>query len=108
MPIIRLTQKLQKEIGIKPVELSQVQEKSVPFTEWYAHVFVLDRKKQVIIVERQTLFSFSLENVSRKDIRERLPELFEKGLGKALYVEGASGEVVSKIMNFLSRAVCFC
>jgi len=56
-------------------------------------------KKQVIFVDRQTLFSFTLPNVARKDLRERLPELFEKGLGKALFVEGASGEVVKAVMG---------
>ncbi len=107
MPIIRLTQKLQKECGIKPVDLVQVEESSAPFTEWYAHVFVLNRKKQVILVERQTLFAFTLEDVSRKDIRARLPELFIKRLGKALYIEGASGDVVAKVMDLCRGEFCY-
>jgi hypothetical protein len=99
MPTIHLTQKLQKEIGLKPTDLVQTDESNVPFAEWYAHVFLIDRKKHVMFVERQTLFSFTCENVSRKDLRERLPELFEKRLGKALFVEGASGEVIKAVMD---------
>jgi len=97
--LIRCTAKLLKEMGMKPVDLAVVQGPCALFEEWYAHVFVLERRKQIILVEVQTLFSFSIENVSRKDIRERLPELFEKGLGKALFVEGVSGQVMSKAMD---------
>ena len=99
MPILRITQKLQKEIGIKPDNLAMSDETCVPFEEWYAHVFILNRKKQLIFVETQTLFSFCVENVSRRDIRERLPELFEKGVGKALFVEGVSAQIMSKVMD---------
>ncbi len=97
--LIRCTAKLLKEMGMKPADLAVVQEPCAPFAEWYAHVFVLERRKQIIFVEVQTLFSFSVENVSRKDIRERLPELFEKGLGKALFFEGVRGQVMSKVMG---------
>lgn len=99
MPTIHLTQKLQKEIGIKPADLVQAEASATPFAEWYAHVFMINRKKQVIFVERQTLFSFTCADVSRKDLRERLPELFERGLGKALFVEGANGNVVKAVME---------
>ncbi len=99
MTIIHLTQKLQKEIGIKPAALVRVEESDEPFDEWYAHVFFVNRKKHVIFVERQTLFSFVLPGVSRKDLRERLPELFERGLSKALFYEEASGKVVKAVME---------
>lgn len=100
MPTIRFTQKFQKEIGMKPADFVQVKETDVPFVEWYAHVFVINRKKQVIFVERQTLFSFTCPDVSREDLRDRLPELFEKGLGRALFVEGTSVEFLQ--MRFMS------
>ena len=96
---VRRAQKLQKEIGVKPADLTVCRASTALFKEWYAHIFVLNRKKQVIFVETQTLFSFCCKNVPRKDIRERLSELFEKGLGKALYLEGVSGDVVSRIMR---------
>lgn len=105
--LIRCTAKFLKEMGVKPDDLEVVQEPCVLFGEWYAHVFILDRKKQVVFVEVQTLFSFSIENVSRKDIRERLPELFEKGLGKALFIEGVSGEIMSKVMNICQDELKF-
>lgn len=99
MSIIHLTQKLYKEIGIKPTDLVQIEESDTPFAEWYAHVFVINRKKHVMFVERQTLFSFTCESVSRRDLRERLPELLEKGFGRALFVEGAKGEAVKALMG---------
>lgn len=51
MPNLHMTQKLQKEIGIKPADLVQVDESDVPFAEWYAHVFVINHKKQVNFVD---------------------------------------------------------
>lgn len=107
MSIIRVTQKLQKELGFKQADLSAVAERSNPFVEWYAHLFFMDRKKHIIFVEAETLFSFSVENVFRKDIRKRLPELFEKGLGRALYIEGVSAEVMSKVMDVCRGDVIF-
>ena len=34
MPTIRITQKIQKEIGVKPADLVQIEESNVPFAEW--------------------------------------------------------------------------
>jgi len=99
MLFIRATQKLQKELGIKAADIAPDKMPTGAFQEWYAHVFILDRKKQVIFVEAQTLFSLCVLNLSRKDIRERLPEFFEKGLGKALYVEGISSEAISRMLD---------
>ena len=107
MTIIRITQKLQKELGIKAANITPNKISSGAFQEWYAHVFVLDRKKQVIFVETETLFSFCVPNLTRKDIKERFSEIFEKGLGKALYVEGVSGEAVSKLMEVCRNEIVF-
>jgi hypothetical protein len=107
MSTIHLTLKLQKELGIKPTDLVPIEESDTPFAEWYAHVFLIDRKKQVIFVERQTLFSFTLPHGKRKDLRERLPELFEKGLGNALFVEGARGDVVKAVMDVCRGEIRF-
>ena len=110
MRFIRTTQKLQKELGIKAADITPVGNNEMPtkaFQEWYAHVFILDRKKQVIFIEKETLFSFCVPNLTRKDIKERFSEIFEKGLGKALYAEGVSGEVVSKLMEACRGEIIF-
>ena len=107
MPFIRTTQKLQKELGIKAVDIATDKTPAGAFQEWYVHVFILDRKKQVIFVEKQTLFSFCVPNLARKDIKERFSDIFEKGLGRALYVEGVSGEAVSKLMEVCCGEIVF-
>lgn len=66
MPIIRVTQKLQKEIGIKPSDLAVVPEQYVPFEEWYSHVFILDRKKQLIFA-REIKKYFGLDFIPLKE-----------------------------------------
>ena len=108
MPIIRLTQKLQKEMKLKILDLAVIPgENPAPFTEWYAHLFILNRRKQLIFVETQTLFSFSVENVVCKDIRGNLLELFQKRLNRALYIEEVSAEGISKIMDISSGEIKF-
>jgi len=104
---LRITQKLQKELGIKATDLVSDKIPTGVFQEWYAHVFILDRKKQVIFVETKTLFSFCVPNLSRKDIRECFSDIFEKGLGKALYVEGMSGDVIAKLMEVCRGEIIF-
>ena len=107
MPIIHITQKLQKELGLRQADLSVIAEHPGPFVEWYAHLFFMNSKKHIIFVEVETLFSFSIENVFRKDIRERLPEFFEKGLGQALHIEGVSEESINKVMNVCNEDIVF-
>jgi len=107
MKLIRTTQKLQKELGIKTADLILNRNSAGTFQEWYAHVFILNRKKQVIFVEKETLFSFSAPDLTRKDIKERFSEIFEKGLGKALYVESVSAEALSKLMDVCRGEIVF-
>lgn len=103
MPVIRMTQKLQKELGLRAADLTPSAQNDAPLAEWYANVFTLNRRKQVIFVERQSLFSFTLADVGRKDLRERLPELFEKGLAGALFQEEASAEVIAGVTDVIRR-----
>ena len=108
MPIIRLTQKLQKEMKLKPLDLAVIPaENPAPFTEWYAHLFILNRRKQLIFVETQTLFSFSFENVVCKDIRDHLQELFQKSLNRALHIEEVSEEGISRVMDISRGEITF-
>lgn len=39
--------------------------------------------------------------------RDHLPELFEKRLGRALYIEGASSEVLSKVLDLCRSKFIF-
>lgn len=67
----------------------------------------MNRKKQLIFADAKTLFSFAVENVSRKDMRERFPELFRKGLGQALFIEGASSQVMKKMIELCNSKIIF-
>lgn len=107
MLVIRITQKLQKELGLRRADLPAVAEQPGPFVEWYAHLFFMDGKKHIIFVEVETLFSFSVENVFRKDIQKRLLEFFEKGLVRALHIEGINGEGINKIMDVCRGNIVF-
>lgn len=98
MPIIRATQKLQKELGLKSKELPSIPEQNAAFSEWYAHIFFINRKKYIIFVEAQTLFSFTLQQVKKKDLQKSFQDLFETSLAKALFVEGVSSEIMDKVM----------
>ena len=56
---LRITGKLQKEIGIKPDALSPISEHDTLLGNWYANIFTLDRRKTIIFVnEKNTVLVY--------------------------------------------------
>ena len=75
MQLIRCTKKLQKEMGLKAVELSTAETDNSRLGEWYANLIYIERRKCVVFVNKKTLFNFIAPNVSRDQIRD-LDNLF--------------------------------
>ena len=73
--LIRCTQKLQKEMGLKKSELSTANADNSRLGEWYANLIYIERRKCVVFVNKKTLFNFIVPNVKRYQI-EKLGELF--------------------------------
>lgn len=75
MQLIRCTQKLQKEMGLKKAGLSIPETDNSRLGEWYANLIYIERRKCIVFVNKKTLFNFITPNVNRGQIRE-LDNLF--------------------------------
>lgn len=87
MQIIRCTQKLQKEIGLKKSDLAELEPEFSYLGSWHANLLHIDRKKCVLFVNDKTLFNFIVPDVNRSLIKE-LGKLFIRHLSCVLASEG--------------------
>lgn len=84
--LIRCTQKLRTEMGLKLADLQSAGGESL-LGDWYAHLSFQDRKKCVLFVAEKTLLCFLATCLSRDRIRQ-LDEVFRDGLFRLLLDEG--------------------
>lgn len=54
---------------------------------WYINLFTVDRRKTLLFVNEKTLLSFVIFGVKKSNI-EKTPEIFLRGLGQLLTMEG--------------------
>ena len=95
--IIRCTAKLLKEIGMTgktPVFHNTFN----TLGDWQAHLFYLDRKKNVIFCNDKTLYTLVAFQVSREQIRD-LGGLLRRELGKTLIEDGLEGKLIQKLVE---------
>lgn len=93
---LRITGKLQKEIGVKTESLSDITEADTVLGNWYLNLFTLDRQKAIIFVNEKTLFSFILYGLKKSNI-DRLGEVFLVGLEQALEFEEIPSNLIKRI-----------
>ena len=84
---IFLTNKLSELI--QPTKLSCDQNSN---EKWSAHIFVLSRKKNIIFTHKETLYSFFVLDVSKKDLKY-LPERIVNELGIQLEADGVDSKL---------------
>ncbi len=97
MQIIHCTGKLQKEMGLKPSDLSYQDPTPEMLGGWHANLIYIDRKKCVLFANDKTLFNFITPDVSRPQIK-KLSELFLSYLSCVLTQEGVDEKAKSKIL----------
>ena len=95
MQLIRCTQKLLKEIRVKPTEI-------VPDFElmgdWHANLLRFERRKCVLFTNSQTLYSIFIPGLKRPDF-DIFDEIFQQALFKRLRVEGFSQVQIEKVLE---------
>jgi hypothetical protein len=96
MQLIRCTQKLQKEIGLKKSDLAKSEPEFSFLGSWHANLLHIDRKKCVLFVNDKTLFNFIVPDVNRTLIKE-LSKVFVKHLFCVLASEGLSEKFIEAI-----------
>ncbi len=95
---LRCTGKVQKELGLKPNELSEIKEPDSTLGNWYVNISTIDRRKTFLFVNERTLLSFILYGVKKSNI-SHIHETFVKALNQLLLMEGIDYPVLDKINN---------
>jgi len=97
MQLIRCTNKLQKEMGLKKTDLREDEPVFSYLGSWHANLIHIDRRKCILFVNDKTLFNFIAPDVGRTQIRE-LGALFRGYLQCVLAEEDLDESVKRKIM----------
>lgn len=84
---LRCTLKVQKLLGLRPADLCTAQAADTRLGNWYANLFVVDRRKTLLFMNERTLLSFIVYGI-RKDNSKRPHETLLYGLDQLLTLEG--------------------
>ncbi len=95
---LRLTQKVQKAAGLKPSDLSNIDESGIGLGSWTVNLFNQDRRKVLIFVNDLTLYSFILFGV-RKEHYKNLPQTFVNGFYQLLSIDGFNEKEIAYLMG---------
>jgi hypothetical protein len=95
MPLIRCTQKLLKELNIKPWD-----EETTPsqLGDWHANLLHLEGRKCVLFTQDQTLYSFFVPGLKKGDF-EQLEGIFRQQLFRYLVNEGFEQPKIEQILT---------
>ena len=96
--ILRCTAKLLKEMNISKKDLIEEESQPSLLYDWYANIFFLSRKKNLIFTNTQTLYTFISFDVTRTQIKN-IGEIFRQGLANALLDEDFDGATIRQIIN---------
>jgi len=77
---IQATKKLQDFLGIKTTDLPTEDER---FTLWHGNIFMIGRKKCLLVTHNESLYSIFLYGITKKDIKT-LPQTLKKQLTELL------------------------
>lgn len=102
MQLIRCTQKLIKEIGIKNCDLVVDDPKFGYLGAWYANLIRIDRRKCVLFTNEGTLYSFLVAGVKKADLI-RFDHLFVSNLRANLESEKFGSQVIDKVLKEYSE-----
>ena len=95
MQLIRCTQKLLKELRVKP---SVEGPKSGYIGDWHANLLRVERRKCVLFTQSDTLYSIFVFGLKRADF-DRLDEIFRQSLFRRLRIEGFSQIQIEKALD---------
>ena len=98
MQLLRCTGKLQKELGLKKAQLTDIEPRFSFLGPWHANLIHINRRKCVLFVNDRTLFNFLVPDVSRSEIR-KLGDLFRNYLQTVVASEGISSAARARIQE---------
>ena len=95
MQLIRCTQKLLKEIRVKPTE---VEPESEVIGDWHANLLRFERRKCVLFTNSLTLYSIFIPGLKRPEF-DNFDEVFRQNLFRRLRIEGFSQAQIEKVLE---------
>jgi len=95
MQLIRCTQKLLKELKIKPTEKSPI---FGYIGGWHANLLRIDRRKCVLFTNDQSLYSFFVPGLKKPGF-VHFDEVFRQNLFKCLLNERFSQDQIEKVLD---------
>ena len=98
MQFLKCTKKLQKEMGLKPSELSSAEPTNGKLGPWHVNLIFINGKKCVLFVNDKTLFNFIAAGVTKSQIRE-LSSIFISLLNCVLVHEQIPEPVIEEILS---------
>lgn len=84
MTILFCSEKLEKLVG--PVTEDTPSSMRSKFGNWYGHVFVMERKRNIIFLHDKTAYSFVWLNVKKSSLKD-FPGVFKESLIKQLHFD---------------------
>ena len=93
---LRCTQKVQKELGLKPDDICDARNSDSLLGNWYVNLFVVDRKKAFLFMNERTFLSFIAFGIKKSNV-QKMPELFLKGLDEVLTLEGFGTSAINNV-----------
>lgn len=102
MKYLRCTQKLLKEIGIAVSSENEVFDIQTGLGDWYVNLIRIDRRKNLLFTNENTLFSFLVPKVLKKDILD-IKNKFIANLVYNLQYEGFEGSLITSIEEEYSK-----
>jgi hypothetical protein len=98
MKIIHCTKKLLEEIKQPVLIIDELPPESTGLGNWYGNIFRFNRRKILIFTNEQTLFTFFIHGVKKKDL-ERISDLFRENLRMILNHSGINGGIIDRIIT---------
>jgi hypothetical protein len=95
MQLIRCTQKLLKELRVKPTE---DEPRFGYIGDWHANLLRIERRKCVLFTNSKTLYSIFVPALKRVDF-DHFDERFRQSLFKRLRIEGFSQFQIEKVLE---------
>ena len=102
MQLIRCTEKLIKELGLKKSDLVDEPPKFSFLGQWHANLIYINRRKCILFVNDKVRINFIVPDVSRAEIRN-LGHMLELTFHCILADEGYSQEQINKILTEYSE-----
>jgi hypothetical protein len=78
--VIQATKKLQDMVGVKTIELPA---ESDSFTSWHGNIFMIGRKKCLLVTHNESLYSVFLYGITKKEMKN-LAEILKSRLAELL------------------------